>query len=121
MKIEVGCRSSMRLERSHPENHYLLVVRRITWENRMSTSVVLIPHFEAFVQQQLASGRFNNTSEVIRAGLRLLEEQQQQFATRTLELKAALAEGMQGGEPRSAEEVFDEIEAQVRELAKSRG
>ena len=64
MKIEVGCRSSMRLERSHPENHYLLVVRRITWENRMSTSVVLSPHFDEFVQQQLASGRFNNTSEV---------------------------------------------------------
>ena len=53
--------------------------------------------------------------------MRLLEAQQQQFATRTLELKAALAEGIQGGEPRSAEEVFDEIEAQVRELAKSRG
>jgi len=87
----------------------------------MSTSVVLSPHFEAFVQQQLASGRFNNTSEVIRAGLRLLEEQQQQFATRTLEMKAALAESIQGGEPRSAEEVFDEIETQVRELAKSRG
>ncbi len=121
MKIDVGCRSSMRLEGSRPENYYLLVVRRITWENRMSTSVVLSPHFEAFVQQQLASGRFNNTSEVIRAGLRLLEEQQQQFATRTLELKSALAEGMQSGQPRPAEEVFDEIEAQVRELAKSRG
>ncbi|MGF6095774.1 type II toxin-antitoxin system ParD family antitoxin [Pseudomonas sp. 18175] len=87
----------------------------------MSTSVVLSPHFESFVQQQLDTGRFNNVSEVIRAGLRLLEEQQQQFATRTLELKAALAEGMHSGQPQLAEDVFDAIEAQVRELAKSRG
>lgn len=86
----------------------------------MSTSVVLSPHFESFVQQQLATGRFNNVSEVIRAGLRLLEEQQQHFAARTLELKAALAEGMRSGQPRPADEVFDEIEAQVRELANSR-
>ena len=67
-----------------------------------------------------SSGRFNKVSEVIRAGLRLLEEQQQHFATRTLELKAALAEGMQSGEPQATDEVFDEIEAQVRELANSR-
>jgi putative addiction module antidote protein, CC2985 family len=87
----------------------------------MSTSVVLSQHFETFVQQQLATGRFNNVSEVIRAGLRLLEEQQQQFATRALELKDALAEGMQSGQPRPADDVFDEIEAQVRELAKSKG
>ncbi|TFY93594.1 type II toxin-antitoxin system ParD family antitoxin [Pseudomonas nabeulensis] len=86
----------------------------------MSTSVVLSSHFESFVQQQLDTGRFNNVSEVIRAGLRLLEEQQQQFATRTLELKAALAEGTQNGQSRLVDEVFDEIEAHVRELAKSR-
>lgn len=87
----------------------------------MSTSVVLSQHFETFVQQQLATGRFNNVTEVIRAGLRLLEEQQQQFATRALELNDALAEGMQSGQPRPADDVFDEIEAQVRELAKSKG
>lgn len=46
---------------------------------------------------------------------------QQQLATRTQALKAALAEGMQSGQPRHADEVFDEIEAQVLELAKSKG
>ncbi|WP_397458511.1 type II toxin-antitoxin system ParD family antitoxin [Pseudomonas asplenii] len=87
----------------------------------MATSVALSPHFEAFVQQQLATGRFNNVSEVIRAGLRLLEEQQQQFAVKTLELKAALDEGMSNGESRSAEAVFDELEARFHELARSKG
>ena len=87
----------------------------------MSTSVALSPHFEAFIQQQLATGRFNNVSEVIRAGLRLLEEEQQQFAARTLELKLALAEGLESGQSRSAEDVFDELEAQFHKLAKSKG
>lgn len=84
----------------------------------MATSVALSPHFEAFIKDQLASGRFNNTSEVIRAGLRLLEEQQQQFIARTLELKAALAEGRNSGKPLLAEDAFDQLEAKFLELSK---
>ncbi|MCX6925015.1 MAG: type II toxin-antitoxin system ParD family antitoxin [Verrucomicrobia bacterium] len=37
-------------------------------------SKVITPHFEKLIDRFLASGRFNNKSEVIRAGLRLLEE-----------------------------------------------
>lgn len=40
----------------------------------MPTSVALGSHFEEFVKKQLESGRFNNVSEVVRAGLRLLED-----------------------------------------------
>ncbi|WP_422631321.1 type II toxin-antitoxin system ParD family antitoxin [Pseudomonas taetrolens] len=86
----------------------------------MSAEDALSPHFEAFIQQQLASGRFDNVSEVIRAGLRLLE-QQQDFATKTLELKAALAVGMNSGQPRSAEAVFDELEARFQAVTSSKG
>ena len=35
---------------------------------------VITPHFEELIERFVASGRFNNKSEVIRAGLRLLEE-----------------------------------------------
>jgi antitoxin ParD1/3/4 len=35
---------------------------------------VITPHFERLLARFIASGRFNNKSEVIRAGLRLLEE-----------------------------------------------
>lgn len=40
-------------------------------------SKVITPHFEQMIAQFIASGRFNNKSEVIRAGLRLLEEHEQ--------------------------------------------
>ena len=37
-------------------------------------SKVITPHFEELIDRFIADGRFNNKSEVIRAGLRLLEE-----------------------------------------------
>jgi antitoxin ParD1/3/4 len=37
-------------------------------------SKVITPHFERVIDRFIATGRFNNKSEVIRAGLRLLED-----------------------------------------------
>lgn len=58
-----------------------------------NTSVTLGPHFEQFIAQQIAEGRFGSASEVIRAGLRALEEQ----ATRLEALRRALKEGEDSG------------------------
>jgi antitoxin ParD1/3/4 len=38
------------------------------------TSIALNEHYERFIKKQLESGRYNNASEVVRAGLRLLED-----------------------------------------------
>ena len=45
-------------------------------------SFTLGAHFDAFVKELLTAGRFNNASEVIRAGLRLLEDQERARAER---------------------------------------
>lgn len=60
-----------------------------------NTSVALGDHFTAFAAQQVASGRYGSISEVIRAGLRLLEEEQQKFEA----LREAIREGLESGPP----------------------
>ena len=48
-------------------------------------SKVITPHFEQLIDKCIASGRFNNKSEVIRAGLRLLEEHEARTANASRE------------------------------------
>ena len=54
-----------------------------------NTSISLGEHFNSFIDTQLSSGRFNSTSEVVRAGLRLLEDNETMLA----ELRQRLSEG----------------------------
>lgn len=83
----------------------------------MPTSVALSPHFEGFIRQQVDSGRFNNVSEVVRAGLRLLEEREAEQASKLQALREAIAVGLASGPALSEEEVFDDLEARLLEMA----
>ncbi len=73
----------------------------------MPTSVALSPHFEAFIRDQVESGRYNNVSEVIRAGLRLLEDTERQQAIQLRALKNDIAAGKASGAAVAAAPVFD--------------
>ena len=79
----------------------------------MPTSVALGPHFEAFIKEQVAKGRYNNASEVVRDGLRMLEDRQQDRQAKLEVLRADLQAALANPERFDAEDVFDEVDATI--------
>jgi len=79
---------------------------------RSSMNVSLTPELEQFVQSRVASGRYQTASEVVREGLRLLEEREQEREAATRELRAKIQRGVRQadrGEILDGELVFEEI------------
>lgn len=58
-----------------------------------NTSISLGNYFDQFVSTQISSGRYKNVSEVIRAGLRLLENEE----NKVMALRNAIQEGIDSG------------------------
>lgn len=67
-----------------------------------NTSITLGNHFDAFVQSSISDGRYKNASEVIRAGLRLLENEE----NKVIALRNAIQSGIDSG----VVEDFDPVE-----------
>jgi antitoxin ParD1/3/4 len=84
----------------------------------MPSSYTLGKHFEAFVQAQLASGRYGNASEVLRDALRLMEERERRLAAWDAALERGIAD-VEAGRVYDADEVFDELEAELEALPDS--
>ena len=77
-----------------------------------NTSVTLGPHYEKFIAQQMAEGRFGTVSEAIRMGLRLLEERELKLTA----LRHALAEGEESGPASySLRGIMDDLDQEGRE------
>jgi len=68
----------------------------LTPTHARNTSVALGEHFAGFIDRQVKSGRYGTASDVMRAGLRLLEEHE----TKVKALEAALIAGEQSGTAR---------------------
>jgi antitoxin ParD1/3/4 len=73
-----------------------------------NTSVTLGDHFISFISDQVRTGRYGSTSDVVRAGLRLLEEHEAKVKS----LQDALIAGEQSGEPRPFD--FETFKARKR-------
>ena len=61
-----------------------------------NTSISLGDHFASFIDDQVQAGRYGSASEVVRAGLRLLEEHEAKVKA----LQGALIEGEESGPPK---------------------
>ena len=81
-------------------------------------NIALTPHFEHLVKAKVSSGRYESASEVVREGLRLLEERDEQQAN-LAELQRDVEAGWQQSE---RGEVVDgpTVFAEIRQLSKTR-
>lgn len=88
---------------------------------RMPASYSLGVHFETFVRRQLKSGRFASASEVVREGLRLMEEREAERDARLEALRAEIARGRASGPGVAAEEAFARVRARIGAAAERTG
>jgi len=76
----------------------------------VGTNVNLTPELQRFAQACVESGRFNNVSEVVRSGLRMLQEAEERRAAFVASLEEAREEGLRQGFA-TVEEVEVEVKA----------
>ncbi|WP_166142717.1 type II toxin-antitoxin system ParD family antitoxin [Methylosinus sp. RM1] len=85
----------------------------------MAISADLGSQLETFVAELVASGRYNSKSEVLREGVRLIQEREARLAALDLAIARGIADAEAGRvEPASA--VFDRLEAKFRAKAERR-
>ena len=82
-------------------------------------NISLTPELEKFVQDKVASGRYHSASEVIREGLRLLEEQELIREVKLTALREEIKKGLASGESVPGEEVLAELRTKARERKKA--
>src|SRR5471030_1792471 len=89
-----------------------------TQEKSMPSRNVSLPEaLDLFVDTTIRTGRYDNASEVIRAGLRLLEQQEKENQEKLVRLNAAIAEGLASGVAEEGEVVFARLEQRIRDRA----
>lgn len=86
----------------------------------MPSSYVIGEHFETFIKAQIQQGRYASASEVIRDGLRTLEEREKFRAMKLEALRAEIQKGANSGPGIPAEEVFSRLEAKYQRMAQER-
>lgn len=75
---------------------------------------------EDYVSQLVATGRYNSKSEILREGVRLIQDRETKLAA----LDASIARGIadaDAGRTAPAEDVFDRLEAKYRAMARTDG
>jgi antitoxin ParD1/3/4 len=85
----------------------------------MAISAELGDHLERVVNELVGNGRYNSKSEVLREGVRLVQEREKRLTALDAELAKGLAD-LEAGRVVPAQEVFDRLEAKYLDQARSK-
>ncbi|MGB7191548.1 MAG: type II toxin-antitoxin system ParD family antitoxin [Acidobacteriaceae bacterium] len=81
-------------------------------------NINLTPEMDKFVARRIREGRYANASEVLRAGLRALEEDEKEDQARLEALRAAIRAGEESGIAEG--DIFEQVRDYIRQLAAER-
>jgi antitoxin ParD1/3/4 len=73
---------------------------------------------ESFVARLVETGRYNSKSEVLREGVRMIQEREAKLAALDASIMRGLADA-DAGRTKSADEVFDRLEAKYRTMKRT--
>jgi antitoxin ParD1/3/4 len=93
-------------------------------KRQVTRNVALTPHFDHYVQSKVRSGRYGSASEVVREGLRLMEQRDRVLARQAAGLRDAIEVGweqLERGEVVDGPAVFAEIRRMSRARRAKRG
>ena len=82
--------------------------------------VLLTPEIEKLLAEKVKSGLYQSPGEVIREGLRLLEERDRLYRARLEDLRREIKKGIESGPGVPGSQVFRELRAKARRRQKSR-
>jgi antitoxin ParD1/3/4 len=80
----------------------------------MATSYSIGEHFEGFIEGLIKSGRYATASEVMREGLRLLEEREERRNAKLEALRAEIQKGIDSGPAEEVGDMFERVKAEGR-------
>jgi antitoxin ParD1/3/4 len=81
----------------------------------MPSSYVIVEHFEQFIKNQIKQYRYTSASEVIRDGLRVLENREQLRSAKLEALRPDIQQGINSGPGRPVKEVAAELKARSKQ------
>jgi antitoxin ParD1/3/4 len=80
----------------------------------MASSYSIGKHFEGMIESLIESGRYSTASEVMREGLRLVEEREERRKAKLEALRAEIQKGFDSGPAEEVGDMFERIKAQGR-------
>jgi antitoxin ParD1/3/4 len=85
-----------------------------------NTSILLGDHFVEFVEQQVETGRYSSASEVVREGLRLLEEREQQLSWLREQIALGDRDILEGRVTEDSDELWEDLDRRVESRIRER-